>query len=49
MTDYFTRWEEVAPLHVVNTSQAILFLESFIMTRFGIHDSLIFDNVSYFS
>ena len=34
-TDYFTRWEEAAPLKVVNTNQVILFLEFFIITRFG--------------
>ena len=48
-TDYFTRWVEAAPLRVVNTNQVILFLEFFIITRFGIPDSLVFDNASYFS
>ena len=48
-TDYFTRWEEAAPLRVVNTNQVILFLESFIITRFGVPNSLVFDNASYFS
>ena len=48
-TDYFTRWVEDAPLRVVNTNQVILFLESFIITRFGVPDSLVFDNASYFS
>jgi len=48
-TDYFTQWAEAAPLRVVNTNQVILFLESFIITRFGVLDSLVFDNASYFS
>ena len=41
-TDYFTHWTEAAPLRVVNTNQVILFLESFIITRFGVPDSLFF-------
>ena len=48
-TDYFTRWAKAAPLKVVNTNQVILFLEFFIITRFDIPDSLVFDNASYFS
>ena len=48
-TNYFTRWVEAAPLKIVNTNQVILFLEFFIITRFGIPDSLVFDNASYFS
>ena len=48
-TNYFTHWVEDAPLRVVNTNQVILFLESFIITRFGVPDSLVFDNASYFS
>ena len=48
-TNYFTRWEEATPLRVVNTNQVILFLEFFIITRFGVPNSLVFDNASYFS
>ena len=48
-TDYFTRWVEATPLKIINTNQVILFLEFFIITRFGIPDSLVFDNASYFS
>jgi hypothetical protein len=48
-TDYFTRWSEAAPLKVVNTSQVISFLNSNIITRFGIPECLVFDNASYFS
>ena len=48
-TDYFTRWEEATPLRVINTNQVILFLEYFIITRFGVPYSLVFDNASYFS
>ena len=39
-TDYFTHWAEATPLRVVNTNQVILFLESFIIMRFGVRDSL---------
>ena len=38
-TDYFTHWAEAAPLRVVNTNQVILFLESFIITRFDVPNS----------
>lgn len=48
-TDYFTRWVEAAPLRVVNTNQVISFLETNIITRFGVPESLVFDNASYFS
>jgi len=47
-TDYFTRWSEAATLRTVNTSQVIAFLNSNIITRFGIPDCLVFDNASYF-
>jgi transposase InsO family protein len=47
-TDYFTRWSEAAALITVNTSQVIAFLNSHIITRFGIPDCLVFDNASYF-
>jgi transposase InsO family protein len=48
-TDYFTRWSEATTLRTVNTSQVIAFLNSHIITRFGIPDCLVFDNASYFS
>jgi hypothetical protein len=48
-TDYFTRWSEATALGIVNTSQVIAFLNSNIITRFGIPDCLVFDNASYFS
>jgi hypothetical protein len=47
--DYFTRWYEAIPLRVVNTNQVISFLETQIISRFGIPESLVFDNASYFS
>jgi hypothetical protein len=47
--DYFTRWSEAVVLRTVNTSQVIAFLNSNIITRFGIPDCLVFDNASYFS
>jgi hypothetical protein len=46
--DYFTRWSEDVALRNVNTSQVISFLNSNIITRFGIPDCLVFDNASYF-
>jgi transposase InsO family protein len=48
-TDYFTRWSEATTLRTVNTSHLIDFLNSNIITRFGIPDCLVFDNASYFS
>ena len=48
-TNYFTRWVEAIPLRVVNSEQGISFLDSFIITRFGVPESLIFDNATYFS
>jgi hypothetical protein len=48
-TDYFTQWSEAAALRTVNTSQVIAFLNSNIITHFGIPDCLVFDNASYFS
>jgi transposase InsO family protein len=48
-TYYFTRWSEAGTLRTVNTSQVIAFLNSNIITRFGIPDCLVFDNASYFS
>jgi hypothetical protein len=48
-TDYFTRWSEVVPLKVVNTNQVVSFLNSHIITRFGIPECLVFYNASYFS
>jgi transposase InsO family protein len=48
-TDYFTRWSEAVALRTVNTSQVIAFLNSNIITHFGIPNCLVFDNASYFS
>jgi hypothetical protein len=48
-TDYFTRWSKAAALRTINTSQVIAFINSNIITRFGIPDYLVFDNASYFS
>ena len=47
-TNYFTRWSEAKPLRVVNTIQVLHFLETNIITRFGVPESLVFDNASYF-
>jgi transposase InsO family protein len=48
-TDYFTRWTEAIPLKIVNQNQVISFIEQFIITRFGVPNTLVFDNASYFS
>jgi hypothetical protein len=48
-TDYFTRWSEAIPLNTINENQVILFLQSHIITRFGVPESLVFDNEKYFS
>ena len=47
VTDYFTRWVEAIPLKAANTNSIISFLESNIVTRFGVPKSLAFDNASY--
>ena len=39
---------EAIPLKVANTNSFTYFLESNILTRFGVPDSLAFDNASYF-
>ena len=48
-TDYFTQCSEAKPLRVVNTNQVLHFLEANIITRFGVPETLVFDNASYFS
>ena len=47
--DYFSRWTEAIPLFKVNEEVVINFLEQHIITRFGIPNSLVFDNATYFS
>ena len=46
VTNYFTRWIEATPLHKVKEDEIISFIEKFIINRFGIPDTLIFDNAS---
>jgi hypothetical protein len=48
-TNYFTRWTEAIPLKTINEDQVISFLESHIITRFGVPEYLVFDNAKYFS
>jgi hypothetical protein len=48
-TDYFTHWIEAIPLIKVNEEVVINFLEQYIITRFGVPNSLVFDNTTYFS
>lgn len=40
---------DAIPLRKVNKSEVISFLEKHIITKFGIPDSLVLDNASYFS
>ena len=42
-TYYFTKWVEVIPLKVVNTQSITDFIDQFIITRFGLPSTLIFD------
>eukprot|EP00253_Pinus_taeda_P010565 PITA_10565 len=48
-TDYFTNWVEAIPLKITNSEAIIEFIDQFIITRFGVPNALVFDNVSYFS
>jgi hypothetical protein len=48
-TNYFTHWTNAIPLKVVNENKVISFLESHVVTRFGVPESLVFDNAKYFS
>ena len=47
--DYFTRWNKSIPLKKVNDDQVSSLLNQFIISRFGIPNSLGFDNAYYFS
>lgn len=46
-TFYFTKWVEEIPLKVANSENIIEFIYKFIITRFGLPSSLMFDNASY--
>ena len=46
---YFTHWVAEIPLKVANTDSVISFLESNILTRFGVPETLFFENASYFN
>jgi len=48
-TDYFTRWIEAILLTKVNDEMVMNFLEKHIIIRFGMPNSLMFDNATYFS
>jgi hypothetical protein len=48
-TDYFTCWTETIPLTKVNDDVVMNFLEKHIITRFGVPNSLVFNNATYFS
>ena len=47
-TDYFTKLVEAIPLQVANYENIIEFIDQFIITRFGLPSTLMFDNISYF-
>eukprot|EP00253_Pinus_taeda_P005312 PITA_05312 len=47
--DYFTKWVEAIPLKTANSENIIEFIDQFIITRFGLPTTLMFDNASYFS
>ena len=47
--NYFMRLSEALMLKQVNESQVISFLNQYIITRFGVPISLVFDNETYFS
>jgi len=48
-TDYFTKRVESIPLKTTNSEEIIEFIDQFIITRFDVPNTLIFDNASYFS
>jgi hypothetical protein len=48
-TNYLSRWIEAIPLKMVNEHHVIYFFDSFIVTRFGVLESLVFDNAKYLS
>ena len=48
-TDYFTRWSEASKLGQINENKVISFLIENIISRFGIPDSIVYDNAKYFS
>eukprot|EP00253_Pinus_taeda_P031301 PITA_31301 len=48
-TDYFTKWVEAVPLKTANAENIIEFIDQFIITRFGLPSTSMFDNASYFS
>eukprot|EP00253_Pinus_taeda_P020765 PITA_20765 len=48
-TNYFTKWVEAVPLKTTNSEVIIEFIDQFIITRFCVPNTLVFDNASYFS
>ena len=47
--DFFSKWTEAIPLKVINDTEVIQFLQSNIVTRFGVPNRLVFNNAKYFS
>ena len=48
-TDYFSKWTEAIRLKVINDIEVIQFLQLNIVSRFGVPNSLVFDNGKYYS
>ena len=48
-TDYFSKWTKAIPLKVINDTEVIQFLQWNIVMRFGVPNSLVFNNAKYFS
>jgi len=48
-TDYFTKWVEAIPLKTANSEAIMEFIDQFIITRFGVPNTLVVYNASYFS
>eukprot|EP00253_Pinus_taeda_P016488 PITA_16488 len=49
VTDYFTKWVEAIPLKTTNSEAIMEFIDQFIITRYGVPNTLVFDNAYYFS
>jgi len=47
--NYFTRWREAVLLKQVNDQEVINFLQHNVISRFGVPNSLVFYNATYFS
>ena len=48
-TNYFSKWTEAIPFKSIKDTEVIKFLQRNIVTKFGVPNSLVFDNAKYFS